>query len=369
MLTCNRPTSRRRGTRAAPCTRSCCRRHAHLRVPARDDARQDDRRRRPLGVGGDVNSDNRSMSFNDETTPLVVDDELGARMERLFESDMRYSKEITTESHAARPFKEKLLETGFSLVARICRGGGAGWRGVGGWVEPGTGARSVLASDSRTDTPSSLAWIGESRLLPVNRLIPETLDPAVTDATFQTSTSGSRHSPRSPVHPGCRLRQPGHQHLQQQHHRRLKTAGASAPRRSRRTARPCTEPRRLGADAGVPGQTRTCGVKSNVAFDVSSDEGARHPWAVEPLPAAIFSLGKAGALRIVSAAGQIGEPIAGCRRWTPGSRAGCSTWRSSHRSRRTGRSSGATPSRATAATGPRRARRALDDGTRWTMSE
>jgi cardiolipin synthase len=68
---------------------------------------------------GTVNFDNRSMSFNDETTLLAVDDELGARMERLFESDMRYSKEITAESHAARPFKDKLLETGFSLVARI----------------------------------------------------------------------------------------------------------------------------------------------------------------------------------------------------------------------------------------------------------
>ena len=68
---------------------------------------------------GTVNFDNRSMSFNDETTLLAVDDALGARMERLFESDMRYSKEITAESHAARPLKEKLLETGFSLVARI----------------------------------------------------------------------------------------------------------------------------------------------------------------------------------------------------------------------------------------------------------
>ena len=68
---------------------------------------------------GTVNFDNRSMSFNDETTLMAVDDELGARMEQLFESDLRYSKEITAESHAARPLKEKLLEKGFSLMSRI----------------------------------------------------------------------------------------------------------------------------------------------------------------------------------------------------------------------------------------------------------
>ena len=68
---------------------------------------------------GTVNFDNRSMSFNDETTLMAVDDELGARMERLFESDLTYSKEITAETHAARPFKAKVLEFGFSRVARI----------------------------------------------------------------------------------------------------------------------------------------------------------------------------------------------------------------------------------------------------------
>jgi cardiolipin synthase A/B len=68
---------------------------------------------------GTVNFDNRSMSFNDETTLLAVDDTLGARMERLFERDLRYSKEITAESHAARPFKAKVLEFAFSRVARI----------------------------------------------------------------------------------------------------------------------------------------------------------------------------------------------------------------------------------------------------------
>ena len=68
---------------------------------------------------GTVNFDNRSMSFNDETTLLAVDDALGARMERLFESDLRYSTEITAEAHARRGVKRKLLERGASMLARV----------------------------------------------------------------------------------------------------------------------------------------------------------------------------------------------------------------------------------------------------------
>ena len=68
---------------------------------------------------GTVNFDNRSMSFNDETTLLAVDTDLGARMERLFESDMRYSKEITAASHAARPLQDKLVDRAWSMLARV----------------------------------------------------------------------------------------------------------------------------------------------------------------------------------------------------------------------------------------------------------
>ena len=68
---------------------------------------------------GTVNFDNRSMSFNDETTLLAVDTDLGTRMEKLFEEDLSVSKEITAESHAARPLKEKLLDRSWSLLARV----------------------------------------------------------------------------------------------------------------------------------------------------------------------------------------------------------------------------------------------------------
>jgi len=82
--------------------------------------------------------------------------------------------------------------------------------------------------------------------------------------------------------------------------------------------RECTplETRRPNASRqrpAFPGQTRTCGVKSNVAFDVAVvARGLEHPWAVEPLPdGALLVTERPGRMRVVSAAGQTGEPIAG----------------------------------------------------------
>lgn len=81
---------------------------------------------------------------------------------------------------------------------------------------------------------------------------------------------------------------------------------------------PCTPLETRGANASDQrpareGQTRTCGVTSNVAFDVTVvATGLEHPWAVEPLPGGDFLVTeKSGRLRIVSAAGALGEPIAG----------------------------------------------------------
>jgi glucose/arabinose dehydrogenase len=61
------------------------------------------------------------------------------------------------------------------------------------------------------------------------------------------------------------------------------------------------------------GQTRACGIKSNVDFDVTVlAKGLEHPWAVEPLPGGdLLVTEKPGRLRIVTAAGQVGKPIAG----------------------------------------------------------
>ena len=62
-----------------------------------------------------------------------------------------------------------------------------------------------------------------------------------------------------------------------------------------------------------PGQTRACAVKSDVAFDVTVlAKGLNRPWAVEPLPNGdLLITEKTGQLRIVSAKGEVGQPIGG----------------------------------------------------------
>ena len=62
-----------------------------------------------------------------------------------------------------------------------------------------------------------------------------------------------------------------------------------------------------------PGQTRACGVRSDVAFDVVVlARGLSHPWAVEPLPGGdLLITERPGRMRIVSAQGSVGQPIAG----------------------------------------------------------
>ena len=87
---------------------------------------------------------------------------------------------------------------------------------------------------------------------------------------------------------------------------------------SQRAGAQCTplETRKANAPDQRPafaGQTRACGVKSNVTFDVTVvATGLTKPWSVEPLPDGDFLVTeKPGRLRIVSRSGAIGEPIAG----------------------------------------------------------
>jgi aldose sugar dehydrogenase len=65
--------------------------------------------------------------------------------------------------------------------------------------------------------------------------------------------------------------------------------------------------------SAFPGQTRACAVKSETAFDVTVlAKELNRPWAVEPLPNGDFLITeKSGQLRIVSAKGEIGQPIGG----------------------------------------------------------
>jgi glucose/arabinose dehydrogenase len=83
-------------------------------------------------------------------------------------------------------------------------------------------------------------------------------------------------------------------------------------------AAPCTPLETRPANASdqrpsFPGQTRTCGIKSNVALNVTVlAKGLEHPWAVEPLPGGdLLVTEKPGTMRIVTASGEKGQPIAG----------------------------------------------------------
>ncbi|WP_066836031.1 PQQ-dependent sugar dehydrogenase [Rufibacter ruber] len=61
------------------------------------------------------------------------------------------------------------------------------------------------------------------------------------------------------------------------------------------------------------GQTRACAITSTTAFQVETlATGLEKPWAVEPLPdGALLVTEKPGRLRIISATGQVGQPITG----------------------------------------------------------
>jgi len=71
-----------------------------------------------------------------------------------------------------------------------------------------------------------------------------------------------------------------------------------------------------GQRPAFPGQTRACEVESNVDFEVDVlTDGLEHPWAVEPLPGGdLLVTERPGRMRVVSAAGVLGEPIGGLPR-------------------------------------------------------
>lgn len=81
---------------------------------------------------------------------------------------------------------------------------------------------------------------------------------------------------------------------------------------------PCTplETRPANAPDQQPafaGQTRTCGVTSSGAFDVTVvARGLEKPWSVEPLPTGeLLVTEKPGRMRIVTQSGSVGQPITG----------------------------------------------------------
>ncbi|HEU4720256.1 MAG TPA: PQQ-dependent sugar dehydrogenase [Gemmatimonadaceae bacterium] len=89
------------------------------------------------------------------------------------------------------------------------------------------------------------------------------------------------------------------------------TAAAATPANC--TPLETRSPNATGQTPAFAGQTRTCGVKSNVEFEVVElTKALVNPWAVEPLPdGRLLVTERPGRMRIVSATGQVGEPLAG----------------------------------------------------------
>jgi cardiolipin synthase len=59
---------------------------------------------------GSTNFDNRSFRLNDEANLNVYDETFAARQTRVFEDDLKRSRQITYEEWANRPLKEKFME-------------------------------------------------------------------------------------------------------------------------------------------------------------------------------------------------------------------------------------------------------------------
>jgi cardiolipin synthase len=68
---------------------------------------------------GTMNFDNRSLSFNDETTFVALDAALGARMAEMFMTDLGHSVEIDLAEFRRRPLGERVIERGLDLVSRV----------------------------------------------------------------------------------------------------------------------------------------------------------------------------------------------------------------------------------------------------------
>lgn len=95
-----------------------------------------------------------------------------------------------------------------------------------------------------------------------------------------------------------------------------KTSTAASPNSTQSSSCAPLETRTANAPEQIPafpGQTRVCGVKSDADFDVIViAKGLNKPWAVEPLPSGDFLITeKGGQMRIISANGEIGQPIGG----------------------------------------------------------
>jgi cardiolipin synthase len=68
---------------------------------------------------GSMNFDNRSLTLNDESTLMVLDEDVGVRMTEIFVDDLRHAHEITLDRFHDRGWVQRLLERSASLLQRL----------------------------------------------------------------------------------------------------------------------------------------------------------------------------------------------------------------------------------------------------------
>ncbi len=68
---------------------------------------------------GTMNFDNRSLALNDEVTLMILDPEVGRRLEAQFQDDLRWATEITAVRFAQRPWSERVGEWFADLLTRL----------------------------------------------------------------------------------------------------------------------------------------------------------------------------------------------------------------------------------------------------------
>jgi DNA-binding transcriptional MerR regulator len=92
-----------------------------IKIRQREGATLEQIKREMKDVAGDALERRvaSSLAFNNESSLVVLDSAFAAQMERTFEADLAYSKEILLPAFKARPWTERVLEAGATLLSRV----------------------------------------------------------------------------------------------------------------------------------------------------------------------------------------------------------------------------------------------------------
>jgi cardiolipin synthase len=68
---------------------------------------------------GSMNFDNRSLTLNDESTLMILDENVGTQMQAIFLKDLAHAQEITLVHFRQRSWVHRILEEAASLIQRL----------------------------------------------------------------------------------------------------------------------------------------------------------------------------------------------------------------------------------------------------------